>query len=65
MIKCIKHGKIRIICLITLDQYHPSYFYYIRGRLQLTEDSTYLGCIILMLLNPIKHNKETYLFSLI
>ena len=24
MIKCIKHGKIRIICRITLDQYHPS-----------------------------------------
>jgi hypothetical protein len=24
MIKCIKHGKIRIICHITLDQYHPS-----------------------------------------
>ena len=23
MIKCIKHGKIRIICRITLDQYHP------------------------------------------
>jgi hypothetical protein len=24
MIKIIKHGKIRIICRITLDQYHPS-----------------------------------------
>ena len=24
MIKCIKHGKIRIICRIILDQYHPS-----------------------------------------
>ena len=24
MIKCIKHGKILIICRITLDQYHPS-----------------------------------------
>ena len=24
MIKCIKHGKIRIICRITLDQYHSS-----------------------------------------
>jgi hypothetical protein len=24
MIKCIKHGKVRIICRITLDQYHPS-----------------------------------------
>ena len=24
MIKCIKHGKIRIICRIALDQYHPS-----------------------------------------
>jgi hypothetical protein len=24
MIKCIKNGKIRIICRITLDQYHPS-----------------------------------------
>ena len=24
MIKCIIHGKIRIICRITLDQYHPS-----------------------------------------
>jgi hypothetical protein len=24
IIKCIKHGKIRIICRITLDQYHPS-----------------------------------------
>ena len=24
MIKCIKHGKIRIICCITLDQYHPT-----------------------------------------
>ena len=24
MIKCIKHGKIRIICRITLDQYHLS-----------------------------------------
>jgi hypothetical protein len=24
MIKCIKHGKIRIIYRITLDQYHPS-----------------------------------------
>jgi hypothetical protein len=24
MIKCIKHDKIRIICRITLDQYHPS-----------------------------------------
>ena len=24
MIKIIKHGKIRIICRIILDQYHPS-----------------------------------------
>jgi hypothetical protein len=24
MLKCIKHGKIRIICRITLDQYHSS-----------------------------------------
>jgi hypothetical protein len=24
MIKCIKHGKIRIICRITLDQHHPT-----------------------------------------
>jgi hypothetical protein len=24
MIKCMKHGKIHIICCITLDQYHPS-----------------------------------------
>ena len=41
MIKRIKHGKIRITCRITLDQYHPSGLKALGLILMSRDDTTY------------------------
>ena len=49
IIKCIKHGKICIICRITLDQYYPSGLKALWMILVSRDDTAYDTCIILYL----------------
>ena len=49
IIKCIKHGKICIICHITLDQYYPSGLKALWMILVSRDDTAYDTCIILYL----------------
>jgi hypothetical protein len=58
MIKCIKHGKIRIICRITLDQYNPSGLKALWMILVSLDDTAYDTLITLKLYIPDRRNLQ-------